>query len=68
MLHGSAGLIYFDGTNYTNDGTGIESVSEQLIAKGSKLYTISGTRVNEMQRGINIVRMANGKVKKYIVK
>lgn len=68
VLHGSAGLIYFDGTKYTNDGSGIESVSEQLIEKGSKLYTINGTRINEMQRGINIVRMANGKVKKYIVK
>lgn len=68
VLHGSAALVYFDGTDYTNTPTGIVNVSAELAKKGAEIYTIGGTRVNEMQKGVNIVRMADGKVKKYIVK
>ncbi|MBQ8046421.1 MAG: hypothetical protein IJ196_00645 [Prevotella sp.] len=70
VLHGNHAKIYYDGSKYTNDGTGIEkpTVSERLTAKGAQLYTVNGTRVNEMQKGINIVRLADGTVKKYIVK
>lgn len=68
VLHGSTALVYFDGTDYTNTPTGIEGISAGLIEKGAQLFTISGARVNQMQKGVNIVRMADGKVKKYIVK
>ena len=32
------------------------------------IYTIEGKKVTELQRGLNIVKMANGKVRKVLVK
>lgn len=32
------------------------------------IYTISGTRIDKLQKGINIVKMSNGQIKKVLVK
>ena len=67
-LHGASGLVYFDGTNYTNTPTGIQTVGAELAKKGIAVYNANGVRVSTPQKGVNIMRMADGKVRKYIVK
>lgn len=32
------------------------------------IYTIEGKQIKELQRGLNIVKLANGKVRKVLVK
>ena len=50
-----------------NPSTGINSVTN--VATGNtEYYSISGVRLNGAQKGINIVKMADGKVKKVLVK
>lgn len=49
------------------ESTGIESV-ETEDAKVSASYTLDGKLLNGPRKGINIVRMSNGKIKKVIVK
>ena len=51
--------------------TGIEDINSE--AAGQKavpagIYSINGTRIQKMQRGINIVKMADGSVRKVLVK
>lgn len=51
--------------------TGIEDINSE--ADGQKavpagIYSINGTRIQKMQRGINIVKMADGSVRKVLVK
>lgn len=51
--------------------TGIEDInSEAAIQKSvpAGIYSINGTRIQKMQRGINIVKMADGSVRKVLVK
>jgi hypothetical protein len=50
-----------------NPSTGIDSVTNAATGK-TEYYTISGVRLNGAQKGINIVKMADGKVKKVLVK
>jgi hypothetical protein len=50
-----------------NPSTGIDSVTNAATGK-TEYYTISGVRVNGAQKGINIVKMSDGKVKKVLVK
>ncbi len=51
------------------DATGIEGVDGQ-IAKGKVkgIYSANGTELNQLQKGLNIVKMADGKVQKVYVK
>ena len=49
--------------------TGIEGVETKVeAATPVAIYNISGTRVNKASKGINIVKMSDGSVKKVLVK
>lgn len=48
------------------DATAIMSVAP--IASPAAIYSLSGTRMNTLQKGLNIVRTADGSVKKIMVK
>jgi len=49
-----------------NAATGVETV--ETAAQTVAVYSIAGARVNGLQKGINIVKMSNGTVKKVLVK
>ena len=49
----------------TSTATGINSVST-ASAKASRIYDLSGRELPAMQKGLNIVKMANGKTVKVI--
>lgn len=49
--------------------TGIEGVETKVeVATPVAIYNISGTRVNKTSKGINIIKMSDGSVKKVLVK
>lgn len=56
--------LYYLGSDYT----AIEEVSADMNAKATSIYTISGARVNNLKKGINIIRKADGSVSKMYVK
>ena len=64
-------LLYF-GTNSAQDpsadASGIATATAENMTKSAQIFTISGTRVSSLQKGINIVRTSNGEVKKIFVK
>lgn len=49
------------------DATGISAI-EALQNGDAEIYTINGTRVNTLQKGVNIIKMSNGKTQKVLVK
>ena len=53
---------------FYNIETGIKAVSTSASATEVECYTIDGTRITSPQKGINIIRMSDGTVKKVIVK
>ena len=58
----AAKAFFFD-----NEATGINGV-DTAGAEIEAIYTINGTRVNNLQKGLNIVKMSNGKTQKVYVK
>ena len=60
-------LFYHGKANTT---TAIDEVAAEPAtnAEPAAIYNISGVRVSALTKGINIVKMADGKVKKVIVK
>lgn len=50
-----------------NDATAIEAI-EALTSGNAEIYNAAGVRINRMEKGLNIVRTADGKVKKVLVK
>lgn len=66
MTLGSDVNVVF-GKEYT-DPTAINTLTTADDNKYVAIYTLGGVRMQNMQRGINIVRTANGKVKKLLVK
>ena len=50
------------------DPSGIENVNTATNSEQTASYTLDGRRVQTMQKGLNIVRMANGKTIKVIQK
>lgn len=53
----------------SNPATGIEGVEEKVeAATPVAVYNISGTRINKVSKGINIIKMSDGSVKKVLVK
>jgi hypothetical protein len=52
--------------DFNGETTGINGVYS--IAAGSDIYNVNGVRSNTMQKGVNIIRNANGEVKKVFVK
>ena len=57
-------LTYFGSDNVT----GIENVTSPAVAAPSAIYSVSGARLNGLQKGLNIVKFSNGTVKKVFVK
>lgn len=66
MTLGSDVNVVF-GKEYT-DPTAINTLITADDNKYVAIYTLGGVRMQRLQRGINIVRTANGKVKKLLVK
>jgi len=60
-------LTYY-GTESEKEPTAIESATSTSAASTSAIYSASGAKVSSLQKGINIVKMADGKVKKIYVK
>ncbi|MBQ9665458.1 MAG: hypothetical protein IJV33_03180 [Bacteroidaceae bacterium] len=49
--------------------TGIDALlSDKKAVAPAEIYTVSGTRVATLQKGVNIVKMADGRVKKVFIK
>lgn len=66
MTLGSDVNVVF-GKEYT-DPTAINTLTTADDNKYVAIYTLGGVRMQNLQRGINIVRTASGKVKKLLVK
>lgn len=66
MTMGSDVNVVF-GKEYT-DPTAINTLTTDDDNKYVAIYTLGGVRMQNLQRGINIVRTASGKVKKVLVK
>ena len=66
MTMGSDVNVVF-GKEYT-DPTAINTLTTADDNKYVAIYTLGGVRMQRLQRGINIVRTASGKVKKVLVK
>ena len=47
---------------------GISSINGEVANGEAQLFTIDGVKLNKLQKGLNIVRTADGKVKKVLVK
>ena len=54
--------------NINNVTTGINSVENAADNTIEAIYNISGQRINEMQKGVNIVRMSDGTTVKVLKK
>ena len=63
-----SGVVYFVNYEYTNDPDYVQPIFSDPDATVSSVFTLQGVRTNEMQRGINIVRMSDGTVRKVLVK
>ena len=66
MTLGSDVNVVFGKEN--TDPTAINTLTTADDNKYVAIYTLGGVRMQRLQRGINIVRTANGKVKKLLVK
>ena len=47
---------------------GISTINVEVANGEAQLFTIDGVKLNKLQKGLNIVRSADGKVKKVLVK
>ena len=69
---GEWNLYYYGSGNNLDLLTGIEGVdieeAAQPVAMPVGIYSLNGTRLSAPQRGINIIRMADGSVRKIMVK
>ena len=61
----SAGVKAFSFGGETTGINGVETLTDGAV---ESIFTISGARVNSLQKGLNIVKMSNGKVQKVLVK
>lgn len=50
------------------DATAIEAIEALTSGDYEAIYSTSGARLNSLQKGVNIVKMANGKTQKILVK
>ena len=55
-------------TGSLTPGTGLTDIGSDNATKSFIIYDINGTKRNNLQRGINIVRMSNGTTRKVMVK
>ena len=63
--HGAASSIT---VNFIYSATAINGVADNAKASVDAIYTADGTRVQNMQKGLNIVKLSNGKTVKIIKK
>ena len=77
FLNGMRAYLTYNGTeeneagvriNFGGEATGIEAIDALTSGTVEAIYTINGTRVNSLQKGLNIVKMSNGKTQKVLVK
>lgn len=54
--------------NFVHGTTGINGVVDNSKATVDAIYTVNGTRVQKMQKGLNIVKLSNGKTMKIVNK
>lgn len=57
--------LYYLGTTAPD---AVESIAVDTQAAPAAIYTLDGRQASTLQRGINIVRRADGKVQKVLVK
>lgn len=63
------GKVYEKNGTYSNTATAIEAVKTvKENGKVEGIFSVNGARQNTLQRGVNIVKMSDGRVKKVIVK
>lgn len=54
--------------DFINDTTGINEIGSTTDAKVSEIYGVNGARKSQLTKGLNIVKMSDGTVKKVLVK
>ena len=60
--------VYYIGT-YNNDPTNaISGINADVENGKAEIFTLNGSKVSKLQRGVNIVRTADGKTKKVVLK
>ena len=65
ILNNGGGI--YDATLVVKDVTnGIDSINAE--AANAELFTVDGVKISKLQKGLNIVRIADGKVKKVVIK
>ena len=64
-IDSAAGVKAFSFGGETTGINGVETLTDGAV---ESIYTINGTRVNSLQKGLNIVKMSNGKTQKVLVK
>ena len=47
---------------------GISTINVEAANGEAQLFTVDGVQISKLQKGLNIVRSADGKVKKVLVK
>ena len=52
--------------NFAGEATGVEKIPTRAAKAGEMIFDLQGRRQATMQRGINIIRMADGTVKKVL--
>lgn len=58
---------YFNVLDLPEDpSTGINNINAEIKAGNAEIYTVGGVKVKTLQKGINIVRLANGKTVKVL--
>lgn len=68
-LDGRYSSFYFPGMDMgNNEATGIENVAPAQSTMPTGIYDMQGRRIEQLQKGINILRMEDGSVKKVMVK
>ena len=64
-IDNAAGVKAFSFGGETTGINGVETLTDGAV---ESIYTINGTRVNSLQKGLNIVKMSNGQTQKVLVK
>lgn len=64
---GAAGVNVLNFT-FDDEVTGIDTTVADPTAEVIAIYSLDGRRIESLQRGVNIVKLSNGKTKKLIVK
>lgn len=63
-------VVFFDGKEYVNEPVtdAIDSVKGTAGADVESIWTLSGVRSQTLRKGVNVVRMTDGTVRKILVK